>query len=164
MSEQGEVWAAYIDEQLAAERARRDRIDGRAQSLLQNSAIYTILIGFLTALDGKDAHLSPGSKVWVVGSLVCAVAAILAALIAMILRPSLTVAAAGLRFLVTDEEQWRASAITARNVVLQTKVDAMESLMNVNEKRARWVTGGAAAQLLAVAALAVGVAISLLRG
>lgn len=157
------VWGSYIDEQLGAERGRRDRIDGRAQSLLQNSAVYTLLIGFLTALDGKDAHLSAVSKPWVVVSLVSAVLAILAALRAMILRPSLTIAAAGLRSLLTDEQQWKASSVTARNIVLQTKVDAIESLMTVNQKRARWVTGGATAQLLAVAALAVAVAITLLR-
>jgi hypothetical protein len=156
MSDQGTVYAQYIERELRSERERRGVLEARAAAVVSTSAgISSVLVALLAfTYGGRDPTAAPG---WAWGLVVTLVAFALAAALATLaagLRPRHTVGQVNtLEAMRTTH--WRDAEQDARNVVMKIDIGTIDTLRKGNATKSRLVSVAHGAQFLAVTFLAV---------
>ncbi|MEH1130804.1 hypothetical protein [Micromonospora sp. CPCC 206061] len=152
-TEQGSTYAAFIAEELQAERDRWQRIDARGSSILTSSGAVVTLLAALSAIVLRDnkTNLPESSGIL----LVVAVAAFgIAALFALFSTyPRRYLAATTDDLTKMRRDRWEDDEVNARNYVAYMKIQAIVSLRRSNNVRAAWLVAGLGAQVTALAAL-----------
>jgi hypothetical protein len=160
--EQGSTYGAYVESELNAERERRVAFDARGQVLVGTcGALVTLLAGLVTltrTLGGQFA-LSVAAVVFLVAALVALTGAAACGI------------AAGWNYLynaptaVTLERmigpRWTDDEVDARNHVASARIWTLGTLRAGNNRKARWISAGQVALLVALAALGVTIAVTL---
>ncbi|MCV6968315.1 hypothetical protein [Mycobacterium bohemicum] len=154
----GEPYAAFIEAQLAAELARRDSVNTRAATVLTSAVgLVTLALAVIAVLRGKDFVLNGGAKAWLVVALLFLCASALCAVGAGFPWTMKLVEPRTLYAMVDDH--WTDSDDDARNAAAYANVVTIESLQpGTKTKTWLFLTAGAA-QILAVIALAICVAL-----
>lgn len=156
MSDQGTVYAAFIEAELPAERDRRKAHEERGAALVTTSTAFAGLIVVVAALIlGAGYKLNGGT---LTGALViCVLVLFVTAGIFGLLANRLMS-----YDVVTDEtfkqmlnERWPDTEISARNETSQFRVATVTSLRKTNDTRASWIERGQWAQLVAVVVLLI---------
>jgi len=159
MSEQGKAYAAYVEGELQAERDRRSAFDARGLSLVTSSgSLATLLAAVATfATAGGRLVLSGGVRTAVIVSLLLfTVAAAFG--IAVNWNRSYAVAKPSTLGQMVNE-RWAVDEVDARNYTASLNVVTVETLRRGNNVKARLLSAGLVAQLAAVLAVSVSVAL-----
>lgn len=152
MSDQGSVYAAFVEERLKTERERRATQEARAIAVVTSSAALVSLIFALAALViGKDYQFTSGAKWFVVAALALFALGGLSALIAGLL----------LEYDVPDDatlqaclgNHWTDTETSARLSCAWMNLDTLLSLRRGNNRKSWWLDWALRVQVLAVAVL-----------
>lgn len=154
MSEQGEVYAGFIDAELKAEHARRADLDTRAQAGAVASSAFVALAGSLTALVvGKDHTFRQDSA-----------RGLLLSMFTLLLAAALALWAHGTKpYQVTDadtldkmlNEHWADKEVDARSVTARQNVKTITSLRKGNGRKAGLLVVSHVLQMSGLAGLTV---------
>lgn len=162
MSDQGSVYAEFINGRLANERERRGKIETRATAVTTTSAALISLIVAALALIVGEKHTFAGESE----------NAVLVALALYALSSGCSLAAGLLRsYTVPDEatlktalgEHWTDSEVSARLACAWMDLDGLLSLRKVNNSKSRWLDRALWTQLAATVALGVAAAIEVVN-
>lgn len=157
-----EVLTGYVLDVLAEERARKASLEARGASLVTSAgAVVTLVLAIATF--GADEARGTRAGVWLL------VAAVLflflsAACGAWLNRPVRydEPKPGSLRHAI--EDGWEGAATAARRAVAKNAVDILEDARQKNGRKARWLTTGTILLVLAVLAIALACAATLLPG
>lgn len=149
-SEQGAVYASFIDAQMQAEAARRTSLDERGARLQQSASVTVGL--FATALGlllGKEKLLA-GWALWLfVGSVILLIAAFLCGIVTTrLVTYEVADEATFARMLGADH--WGDSAPTSRNITAFLQARTVAVMRPGNNFKAAWLSYGILAQGLGV--------------
>ncbi|WP_456788329.1 hypothetical protein [Cellulomonas sp. P5_C5] len=157
MSDQGEVYAAFIARNVATERERRTALESRATTVTSTSAALVALVATVSGwLAGSGRVYAAGTVTAVVVALALFVASAFLALVCGQLRA----------YQVPDPEflkeflstRWTDTEITARNNAAWLDLDTLTTLRDGNAIKSMALDWSLRTQLLALVALAVAVA------
>lgn len=157
MSEQGITLAAFAQQQLDAELARRAALDTRSTAIVTSAAVLTTLTVTLGVWTAKNAgHVTAPRAIGAAAVLAFLGAAILA-IVANRARYYKVVEDSEVMDML--REQWDVSETTARSMTAQYNTLTMSSLRQGNNKKASLIEAAQWVQLggLSLASLAVGV-------
>jgi len=161
VSEQGEVYAAFIDAELKSEHTRRADLDVRAQGSATSSSAFVALAGTLTALAvGKDHTIRHDSARGVLLSMFLLLTATGLALLAHGTKPYDVTDAGTLDKML--RVHWTDKEVDARNVTAEQNVKTIESLRKGNNRKAGLLVGSHVLQMSGLAGLTVTLAWELL--
>jgi hypothetical protein len=159
VSEQGRTYAAYVEGEVKAERDRRSAFDARGLSLVTSSGSLATLLAALATVATAGGRLvlsGPVRTALIVSLLLFALAA--ACGIAANWNRSYAVAKPStLDRMVND--RWAVDEVDARNYVASLNVVTVQTLRHGNNVKARLLSAGLVAQLAAVLAVSVTVAL-----
>lgn len=155
---------AFIGEQLDADQARRQSFEQRGHALLTSSAGFvTILFGLLAIASRTDERVVAvphTARLLVVLALPCLFAAMLAGIAAGFPLKYVVPQAAPLDRLVADDV-WRGRGATTAQRIAKAKLDMLKTSRRRNRFKGWALIGGFAAEVVAVALVAVAVAVVL---
>lgn len=153
MSEQGTVYAAFVDARLKVERERRASLESRAAAVVTTSAaLVSLVLALVAVVLGVDHQITSGARWGVIGALGLFSTAGLFALVVGMLR----------RYTVPDDltlksalgEHRTDTETTARLTCAWLDLDTLLSLRRGNNQKAWWLDWALRIQLFAVVVLA----------
>lgn len=156
MSDQGTVYAAFVDARLKVERDRRAGLESRAANVVTSSAALVSLVFALVAVVlGKDHTVASGARWGVIVALALFAVAGIFALVAGMLR----------RYTVPDDatlntalgEHWTDTETTARLTCAWLDLDTLLTLRRGNNQKTWWLDWALRIQLIAAITLAFAV-------
>lgn len=155
---------AFVDSELEAERARRDRVDARGAALITSSSGLASLLFAVAAVVTDQKNFDPArGALWALGVTFLAFAA--AALCGLMAARSETVEVVPPEQLLDwrndDTNIWKNTEDNVRWLLTRAKILTLTSLRTGNTRRMRWAIRGWVAQLIALAALVVAVGVIL---
>ncbi|GAB3438882.1 hypothetical protein GCM10027517_11660 [Phycicoccus ginsengisoli] len=151
MSEQGAVYAAFIDQQLAWERARQSSLDERGSKLQQAASLTAgLYVAALSVLNGKDAPLTGPALAVYVGTIVVLAAAFLFGVITT--RLVEYEVADNSTLTAMTEERWGDSAVDSLSITAYLNTKAIASLRAGNNFKANCLHRGILCQGVGVVA------------
>ena len=155
------VYAAYVAEQVASQEERKRSFEQRGLAVITTSGVLvSLLFGLTTALTGAAGyHLPHGSRGWILGALVCFVAAAIAAILTNVPLKYSGVTADALN--KTIDERWQDSAAEAQREVALTEVKVIRRAKERNRWKGWALVFAIAAEIAAVVCLAVAIAVIL---
>ncbi|GAB2813977.1 hypothetical protein [Lentzea nigeriaca] len=159
MSDQGQVYLAFVEGELKAERERRTALDGRGQTLVTASGVLVTLLSGITAM--VQAGVKTPVPPLAVGLVLLAVALFVLAAIAGIVagwnaRYAVAATATLTRML---REHWTDSEVDARNNVATVHATTVRTLREANRFKAACVSAGLILQVLALVPFATAVVV-----
>ncbi len=159
----GELYTAFIENELKAERDRRSSLDARGAALITTSTGLVGLVAALSALAlGKDFRVT-GVAAWLlVGALVAFLGSGILGVSTSFGRWYKVADTTTLQMMVTAPH-WSDGDFTARLICATANARTIASIRIGNNKKASLLTWGQSLQLIAVAALATAVGVELFR-
>ena len=164
VSDQGKVYAAFIEGELKAERERRTAYDTRGQALVTTSgALVTLIGGFAALVRAGSGTRPPIAGLYVFGAaLVLFVGAAACGIAAGWNRHHAVATIATLKRMLT--EHWKDDEVTARNNVSTVYRATVDTLRQANDFKAKWVSIGLILQVCALVASGTAVVIATAHG
>jgi hypothetical protein len=156
---QGEIYAEFMQDQLAAEETRKISLEQRGLALITSSGVLAAFgFGALALFRRRDAIPLPAAAVYL---LVCAAAALLiGAIMGLVANSPMRHRAINPTGMAeTMREHWTDDDATARARVTSTRARLLESTRDTNDRRALALLGAMAAEALGVALLAATVCV-----
>lgn len=153
MSEQGTGWADFIHDQLDREYSRRDVLNTRAAvAVTSATGLVTIVLAVVAVIKGKDFTLTGGALVALcVAMLALLGSAVLAVLAGVSWRYRVT-STGSMRSMLADH--WTDSEVDARYITAFCNLQTIASLRAGTTLKAHLLLAAAAAQVLAILAIA----------
>jgi hypothetical protein len=159
VSDQGKNYAAFIENELKAERDRRTAYDSRGQSLVTTSGALVTLLGGLAALvrTSTVVRLPTPALITVSIALILFVCAAACGIIAGWNRHYAVATVTTMQRMTIDH--WKDEEVDARNNVARVQLRTVDTLRKANEFKVQWVSIGLVVQVAALTVLAVAVTI-----
>ena len=161
MSDQGTTFAAFLKDELAAERKRREAHDQRGFEVVKTTGtLVTLVLGFAAVLLGTDYR--PDSQL--------AVIFVSLALLVLVVSTGFALSATQLlRYSVTDKtglddilkDRWESTEPTARGIVAQLSAKTIDNLRTGNDKKADRLARANWLQLIGLALLVLTVIVEM---
>jgi hypothetical protein len=160
--EQGSQFAAFIEDELAQEHSRREAVNTRAAvAITSSTGLVTVVLAVIAVSKGKDLTLKGWPLFTLAAALVCLLCAALLAIVASMTWRYKVASIVGLRQMVGS--RWGSTEATARSVVAQARVKAIETLRQGNGTKYRWLLTSAYCQAAAILFLGVTAVIVVVR-
>lgn len=157
MTDQGDVYAKFIESELKLEYERRSALDGRALAVSTSSSAFLALVfALFVVVTGKDYKFSSGGTRGLLLSLAFFIAAAVLGLIANAAREYEVPAVDTLRLMTSDH--WIDSEVDARNITAGLNVTSIAALRCGNNSKARLVVVAFLFQMAAVVGIVATVA------
>ena len=159
MSDQGQVYLAFVEGELKAERDRRTALDGRGQAVVTASGALVALLSGIAALvqAGTKAPAPPLAVGLVLLALALFVLAAVSGIAAGWNRHYAVATPATLTRMLT--EHWTDSEVDARNNVATVHATTVRTLREANRFKAACVSLGLMLQVLAIGPFAAAVVV-----
>ncbi|MGW6374825.1 hypothetical protein ACWFRB_02015 [Rhodococcus sp. NPDC055112] len=153
MVEQGAGWAAFIQDQLNREYARRDALNTRAATAITSSTgLVTLVLAVVAVLKGKDFTLTGGPLTAIYAAMLGLLgSAVLAVLAGVSWRHRVT-SIESMRAMLT--EHWGDRELDARYISAYCNLETTASLRAGNALKGQLLIGAAVTQILAIFAMA----------
>ena len=154
----------YVVTELNEERARRVRIDAQGTSLITGStALSALAVAGTTLVTSRSGFEVPRMTLWALGGTFFAfmVAALCGLRGGGRVHQNQTVPIRTLRGWCEDDERWFGPRPVVTREHLAHILAYLTQIRRFNDRRARWIVGGAVSQILALLGLSVAVAVIL---
>ena len=160
LSDQGKEYAGFIAAELKLEHERRDLANARAVGVLTSATgLVTVAVVVLAVLLGKDAKLAGGARVALLVSLLALLGTAALALYAGMAKGYNTTSVRMMRAMIGTH--WTDSEVTARNVIAECNVTAIDALRSGTNFKYRILAAAGISQIAAVIALILCVVLAL---
>lgn len=155
----GEALATFIDEELAAERARRAQLAQRGSGIITTSTgLATLLFAASALITNVDGFTPPVVSLWALAvTFLSFVIAAFCGLMAAKQRTSEVVHYRQLETWRAADRYWANTQDNVNRLLAKAKILSLTGLRAGNDVNARWAQKGFLAQLSALAGLAVAV-------
>lgn len=156
MSDQGNVYSAFVQSELASEETRRTEINAQIRvAVAASGAQFGLATGLIVFVRG--AHYLPDrSWSWLFSvSLALYLLSVAFGLVASRSHKTAVASPETLRRMLSDH--WTDDIVTARNFVARTRVNSIEALRQGNNLKTRWLKWSVIIQIGAVMFLAAAV-------
>jgi hypothetical protein len=156
LSDQGDVYSAFVESELAGEETRRTEINSQIRAAVTASgAQFGLATGLIVFVRGAK-YLPNRSWSWLFGvSLALYLLSVAFGLVASRSHKTAVTSPATLRRMLSDH--WTDDIVTARNFVARTRVNSIEALRQGNNQKTRWLKRSVIIQIGAVIFLAAAV-------
>jgi hypothetical protein len=164
VTDQGSVYAAFIEGELKAERDRRTTLDARGVSVVTTSAsLVTLLTAVGAVVTSEKSFTFPGAALPpLIATLASFTAAVVLGILASRGRYYHVALTETLYGMVTDH--WGDDEIDSRNNVAELNIRTVHTLRVGNDNKSGLLTLALSAQLVGVAALSLTVILAVTTG